>query len=145
MNDFFCLKWLIAVPVKVSSKIFCHKVWFRGFGAMEAVPRLSMLHFDLKYSPENTDFLLKLKRLIHVSRIISSSFITWRFSHLSFSVIRLIAQLSKWWLIELCFSMVVCYKGKEDKMLTLKGRKRWTKKPLFKWGQRLDCWVIDGC
>ena len=40
---------------------------------MEAVPRLSMLHFDLKYSPENTDFLLKLKRLIHVSLAISLS------------------------------------------------------------------------
>ena len=37
---------------------------------MEAVPKLSMLHFDLKYSPENTDFLLKLKKLIHVKLFI---------------------------------------------------------------------------
>jgi hypothetical protein len=58
-----------------SSKLACQKneqiveesqkSW--SFSTMEAVPKLSMLHFDLKYSPENTDFLLKLKRLIHVS------------------------------------------------------------------------------
>jgi hypothetical protein len=37
---------------------------------MEAVPRLSMLHFEPKYSPENTDFVLKLKKLIAVSLLL---------------------------------------------------------------------------
>lgn len=31
---------------------------------MEAVPRLPMINFDLKISPENVDFTSKLKQLI---------------------------------------------------------------------------------
>ena len=31
---------------------------------MEAVPRLPMINFDLKISPENVDFASKLKQLI---------------------------------------------------------------------------------
>ena len=34
---------------------------------MEACPKLPMIHFDLKFSPDNGDFAHKMKQLIHVS------------------------------------------------------------------------------
>ena len=33
---------------------------------MEACPKLPMIHFDLKFSPDNGDFAHKMKQLIHV-------------------------------------------------------------------------------
>ena len=36
-------------------------------GNMEAVPKLSMLEYDLKSSPDNSDLIEKLKAVIHVS------------------------------------------------------------------------------
>ena len=35
---------------------------------MEAVPRISMLEVKTKHSPDNSDFVLKLKKLIQVHR-----------------------------------------------------------------------------
>ena len=34
---------------------------------MEAVPKLAMLEYELKQSPDNSDLIQKLKALIHVS------------------------------------------------------------------------------
>ena len=45
------------------------RIWHLSLSnEMEAVPRISMLEIKTKHSPDNSDFVLKLKKLIQVHR-----------------------------------------------------------------------------
>ena len=45
------------------------RIWHLSLSnEMEAVPRISMLEVKTKHSPDNSDFVLKLKKLIQVHR-----------------------------------------------------------------------------
>ena len=61
------------------------RIWHLSLSnEMEAVPRISMLEVKTKHSPDNSDFVLKLKKLIQVQRKLTMIIINLR----SFRIIR---------------------------------------------------------